>query len=145
MLKHLLTSAAILMTTAPLASEPSEKFETFATGGVLRNYGDGWTTIEDASHRSLNIHEVVTTRRYIEVRQKGGDFTVTAIVTIDNNLAEHGITVGLTGGREIARLVLYDRDGALIDPRTIDVSSIPQSNLWFYTLQGVENVQIADE
>lgn len=116
--------------------------DTFLTGGVLRNYGSGWQTIEDSSHRSLNIISVNTTDRYIEVRQKSGDFVVSAIVTVDNDMAASGYTVGLSGGGGISRLVIY-RDGEMVDPRTITTSTVPLSNIWYLTVQGaVSNGQL---
>ena len=125
-------------------AEQSETFETFLTGGVLRNNGDGWEPIFDGSHRPLNILGTRTTRRYIEIRQKGGDFTVSAIVTVDNNLAAEGYTVGLSGGRDVVRLVIF-KDGAVVDPRTINTESIPLSNLWFLTVQGVAALPLETE
>lgn len=121
-----------------IASPPaaaSEPFETFMTGGVIRNDGSGWEVLDDRSHKPLRIKEVVTTPRYIEVRQEGGAYTVSAIVTVDEALAAEGYTVGLSGGKQIMRFFMY-KDGELVDPRTVTTETVPMSNLWFLTIQG---------
>lgn len=133
---------SLMLLFASSAYADHTAFHTFMTGGVLRNFGDGWVVMDDGSHKPLNINEVITTPRYVEVRQKGGDFTVSAIVTVDNDLAAAGYTVGLSGGREKARIVFF-KDGSVVDPRTINIDTVPLSNVWFLTVQGVADNQTA--
>lgn len=105
--------------------------------GCIRNNDDslGWVLHETSRHDNVGISSISTLTDRIVMYCPNTFGVRTFIVTPDNNLAEEGITVGISGGGSEVHIFMFSRSGAKLNPWNVNTTTVPASNIWFIGCQ----------
>lgn len=110
--------------------------EEIVVAGAIRGVKGRWFTLDDSSHKSLNIKEIGLT--------KGGSIVVyftfaaekihTFHVTTDERFANRGYFVGAAVSGKFAKITIFQNENGTIKKIHAHKIDCPLCNLWVYGL-----------